>query len=81
MFAIIISISLSVMFLNEKFIWSYDMPAFFLMGLGSFSIIFLSNKEEKTYTTEVAKKLITSGKSIAAVFVFFFLLFLTFLFL
>ena len=79
MFAIIISITLSVIFLNEKFIWTYDMPAFFLMGTGSCSIIFLSNKEDKTYSTEVAKKLLTSWKSITAVVVFFLLLILTFM--
>ena len=81
MFAIIISISLSVVFLNEKFIWQYDMPAFFLMGLGSFTIIVLSNKEDKTYTTELAKRLLTSWKSIVSVIVFFTLLILTFVFL
>ena len=81
MFAIIISISLSVVFLNEKFIWQYDMPAFFLMGFGSFTIIVLSNKEDKTYTTELAKRLLTSWKSIVSVIVFFTLLILTFVFL
>ena len=81
MFAIIISITLSVIFLNEKFIWQYDMPAFFLMGLGSFTIIILSNKEDKTYTTELAKRLLTSWKSIVSVVVFFSLLILTFVFL
>jgi len=81
MFAIIISIMLSVIFLNEKFIWQYDMPAFILMGLGSFTIIILSNKEDKTYTTELAKQLLTSWKSIVSVVVFFSLLILTFIFL
>ena len=81
MFAIIISITLSVVFLNEKFIWQYDMAAFVLMGFGSFTIIVLSNKEDKTYTTELAKRLLTSWKSIVSVIVFFTLLILTFVFL
>ena len=57
------------------------MPAFFLMGAGGCSIILFSNKEQKTYTTELAKKLLTSWKSITAIVVFFLLLMLTFVFL
>lgn len=51
---------LSVMFLNERVVWSYDIIAISLIISGCLTIVLLSNYDTTTYTPDDIKDLIFS---------------------
>ena len=46
----------AILFLKEKIIWKYDLPAFILIVGGSSAIVLLSAEEELDYTSEEIEK-------------------------
>ena len=51
---------LSIKFLDEKFVWKYDLPALTLMCVGALTIVLLANTDETMYTPEQQKALLKS---------------------
>ena len=49
---IVFNTFLSIRYLDEKFIWKYDLVAFSFMGFGMLTIILIANTDEIKYTAE-----------------------------
>ena len=62
--AILFNTFLSIRYLGEKFVWKYDVPALTLMSLGALVIVLVSEADEKKFTPEEIKELLTSLQSI-----------------
>ena len=58
---------LSVIYLDERVVWSYDIPAISLIIGGSLTIILLSNYDDTTYTPEIIRGLIFSPQTLVFV--------------
>ena len=71
--AIVMSAILSVWFLNERIVWSYDLLAFFLISGGTIAMVMLSKSKETVLTTEIIIDQLTSLKS--ALFFAFYIVF------
>ena len=71
--AILFQVVLALIFLNEVFICKYDLPALFLIILGSCLLILTANFSEVPNTVEELKHKLSSIKSICF-FSFVFLL-------
>ena len=54
----------AILWLDEKIIWKYDLPAFVLIVASSTSIVLLSAEEELDYTPEEMAKQLKSTKAI-----------------
>ena len=76
--AIVFQVVLSMIFLNEKLLLKYDLPALILIIAGSACIILTANFSDMTVTVATFKDHLTSGKSIAFFAVTFSLLNFTF---
>ena len=63
--AIVFHVILSMIFLKEKIICKFDLPALMLIIAGSACIILTANFSELTSTVAILKDHLTSGKSIA----------------
>ena len=64
--AIIMNNLLAVWYLDEKIVWKYDGPAIFLIIFGGLLIVTLSNYDEKTYTPDDVRRLLSSGVTIVS---------------
>ena len=53
----------AVIWLDEKIIWKYDLPAFILIVGSSTAIVLLSSQEELEYTPEEIDKLLKSTQA------------------
>ena len=62
--SVIWSTILAIIFLDEKFMWKYDMVAITLICTGSMLTVIQSNKEEVTITEEVALDFIYSPRTV-----------------
>ena len=62
--AILFNTFLSIRYLGEKFIWRYDVPALTLMSLGALVIVLVSEVDEKKFTPDDIRDLLTSLQSI-----------------
>ena len=62
--AIIVQVIMALVFLNEVFICKYDLPALFLILLGSFLIIYTANFTERELSVSTIKENFVSFKSI-----------------
>ena len=62
--AILFNTFLSIRYLGEKFVWKYDVPALTLMSVGALVIVLVSEADEKKFTPEEIKELLTSLQSI-----------------
>lgn len=58
--AIVFNNILSVMYLNEKIVWAYDVTAVSLIILGSLAIVFLTNYSDTTFTVDDIRALLWS---------------------
>lgn len=61
--SLVFSTLLAIKFLNEKFVWQYDLTAIVLICTGSMLTAFQSNKEETVINTEVAVELLVSWRT------------------
>ena len=61
--SVVMSTLLAIKFLNEKFIWQYDLSAILLICLGSMLTVVQSNKEEIVIDTQVALDLLISWRT------------------
>ena len=61
---IIFNTFLSIRFLGEKFLWKYDLPAFALMAIGAMTIVLLADTDEKLFTPDQMKALLTNIRSV-----------------
>ena len=66
---------LSVIFLNERVVWSYDIIAISLIISGCLTIVLLSNYDTTTYTPDDIKDLIFSVHTL--VFMIILVIFIT----
>ena len=55
--AIIVAAVFAMCFLNETWIWRYDLPAIVFLILGSVTIVLQSNTEDKSYSSTQIKSL------------------------
>ena len=55
--AIIVAAIFAMCFLNETWMWKYDLPAVIFLILGSVTIVLQSNTEDKQYSSEQIKSL------------------------
>lgn len=55
--AIIVAAIFAMCFLNETWMWKYDLPAIIFLILGSVTIVLQSNTEDKQYSSEQIKSL------------------------
>lgn len=62
--AIVINNVLSVIYLDEKVVWAYDVTAVTLIIVGSLVIVFLSDYSETTYTPEDIRALLFSTQTL-----------------
>ena len=67
--AILMNNALSVVFLKEKMVWRYDLPAIVLIIGGSLTIVFLSDYSKTTYTPDLIKELLWSTTSLVCLIV------------
>ena len=67
--AIIFNTFLSIQYLGEKFIWKYDVPAFSFMGLGGVIIVMMAKTDDRKYTPEQIKELLTQSGSVTCTIV------------
>ena len=68
---------LSVIYLDERVVWSYDVIAISLIIGGSLTIILLSNYDTATYTPADIRALLWSTQTLVFTSVFFFFTLLT----
>ena len=66
--AILFNTFLSIKFLGEKFIWQFDVPAFTLMGAGGVIIVLMASADDKKYTADEIKGLLTTAESLVCTF-------------
>lgn len=62
--AIVMNNILSVLYLNEKVVWAYDVTAVSLIILGSLAVIFLTDYSDTTFTVDDIKALLWSPQSL-----------------
>lgn len=72
-FGILFAQLLSIMFLDEKFIILYDLPALILLPAGTIMIVLVSNKDPRTITADDIEKYIISSRTliVAGTLIFF----------
>ena len=58
--AIIFNTFLSIKYLDEKFVWRYDVPALSLMSIGALIIVLLANADDKKLYPDDIKRLLSS---------------------
>ena len=63
--AFLMNVGLSIKYLDEKFVWKYDMVAIILVMIGTIMIILLSNKDRQVFTVQSLLETIMEPKSIA----------------
>ena len=63
-YSIVIGLYLAYKYLGERFVPQYDITALILVLLGTFVIIFLSNKEQENFTITQTLDLLTSVRSL-----------------
>ena len=63
-YSIVIGLYLAYKYLGERFVPQYDITALILVLLGTFVIIFLSNKEQENFTITHILDLLTSVRSL-----------------
>jgi len=71
--AILMQMALAILFLREVFIWRYDLPALFLILMGSTWIILTAKFSEDDLTVDILQSHLSSVKAILY-FVFAFVL-------
>ena len=79
--AIIFNTFLSIRYLEEKFIWKYDVPAFSFMGLGGVVIVMMAKTDDRKYSPEQIKQLLTMPGSVTCTIVGLISLVLTLIYL
>ena len=61
--AILMNVYISWRYLGEKFVPKYDLPAVIFVGIGAFIIVYMSNKEQQTFTVDRILRLMTTWGS------------------
>ena len=63
---ILINYGLALIFLGEKIVWRYDLPAIILILGGSLTIIWLSDYSETVYTPDLIRELLWSTTTLVS---------------
>ena len=66
---ILMNNALSVIFLREKMVWRYDLPAILLILSGTITIILMSDYSETTYTPDMIRELLWSETTLVCAIV------------
>ena len=67
--AVIVSTLLAIKFLGEKFIWQYDLPALFMICVGSMLTIRQSNLRSESIDYEMAVQMIFSFRTASIILI------------
>ena len=74
---ILINYGLALVFLDEKIVWRYDLPAIILILGGSLAIIWLSDYSETVYKPDLIRELLWSTKTLVCAIIALILTLLT----